>query len=147
MDSFGELLGIDSLVMGMTFSAAGTSFPNVFGSMVVARQGLGNAAVANALGGNVFNIFMGLGFPWLLYTLVGSYDVDSAKHSYYGMDAGGVVFPVLLLALLMLLHIVRMLTNDWKIVMIDGYVMVLIYIGFLIWVFGFGSAAPTFMDR
>ena len=69
------------------------------------------------------------------------------KCSDAGMDAGGVVFPVLLLALLMLLHIVRMLTNDWKIVMIDGYVMVLIYIGFLIWVFGFGSAAPTFMDR
>ena len=66
LEKLGLLLGIDAMVMGITFSAAGTSFPNVFASMLVARQGLGNAAISNALGGNVFNIFMGLGLPWFL---------------------------------------------------------------------------------
>lgn len=77
-----------ALSMGITFSAAGTSFPNVFASMVVARQGLGNCAVSNALGGNVFNIFMGLGLPWLFYTLVGSDDVDSGDHVYVHCGVG-----------------------------------------------------------
>ena len=66
LEVLGLLVGIDDLVMGITFSAAGTSFPNVFASMLVARQGLGNAAISNALGGNVFNIFVGLGLPWFL---------------------------------------------------------------------------------
>jgi len=52
------------------FAAAGTSFPNVFASMVVARQGMGNAAISNALGGNVFNIFIGLGLPWIFYIII-----------------------------------------------------------------------------
>ena len=59
--------------------------------MIVARQGLGNMAVSNALGGNVFNIFMGLGLPWTLYTLLGSYEVDRADfndpvESFLDMD-------------------------------------------------------------
>jgi len=37
--------------------------------MIVARQGLGNMSVSNAFGSNVFNIFAGLGLPWLLYIL------------------------------------------------------------------------------
>ena len=65
-------MGISDFIMGVVFAAAGTSFPNVFASMVVARQGLGNAAISNALGGNVFNIFMGLGLPWLCYCFLGS---------------------------------------------------------------------------
>ena len=47
-------------VMGISVSAAGTSFPNLFASMVVARQGLGNMAVSNALGGNVRLVFHGI---------------------------------------------------------------------------------------
>eukprot|EP00662_Eupelagonemidae_sp_cell21_P038481 gene38481-63535_t len=67
-------MGISELVMGLTVSAAGTSFPNVFASMLVARQGLGNMAISNAFGSNVFNIFVGLGFPWFLVCLAGSPD-------------------------------------------------------------------------
>merc|ERR1740138_1571378 len=71
MENLGPLINIDDFIMGVVFAAAGTSFPNVFASMVVARQGLGNAAISNALGGNVFNIFMGLGMPWFFYSLLG----------------------------------------------------------------------------
>jgi len=70
MGLLGPLIGIDDFIMGIVFAAAGTSFPNVFASMVVARQGMGNAAISNALGGNVFNIFMGLGLPWIFYIII-----------------------------------------------------------------------------
>jgi len=70
MGLLGPLIGIDDFIMGIVFAAAGTSFPNVFASMVVARQGMGNAAISNALGGNVFNIFIGLGLPWIFYIII-----------------------------------------------------------------------------
>jgi Ca2+/Na+ antiporter len=45
--------------------AAGTSVPDALSSILVAKNGQGDMAVANVLGSNVFNIFMGLGLPWL----------------------------------------------------------------------------------
>ena len=56
--------------MGLTFTAIGTSLPNLFASVLVAKQGLGNMAVSNAFGSNTFNIFVALGFPWFARPLL-----------------------------------------------------------------------------
>jgi Ca2+/Na+ antiporter len=50
LELLGPFFGVSSFIMGVVFGAAGTSFPNVFASLVVARQGLGNEAISNALG-------------------------------------------------------------------------------------------------
>merc|ERR1711865_802666 len=49
-----------------TLVAAGTSIPDALGSIAVAREGHGDMAVSNAIGSNVFDIFLGLGLPWFL---------------------------------------------------------------------------------
>merc|ERR1712196_724304 len=64
-------LNISELTMGLVFLAAGTSVPDALGSIAVAKQGEGDMAVANALGSNVFDIFLGLGLPWLARTAQG----------------------------------------------------------------------------
>ncbi|CAJ1395215.1 unnamed protein product [Effrenium voratum] len=51
-DGIHEDFGISTSVLGYTVAAAGTSFPNVFSGMCVARQGKTTMAVANALGAN-----------------------------------------------------------------------------------------------
>merc|ERR1711924_170956 len=56
--------------MGITFLAMGTSVPDALGSIAVAKEGEGDMAVSNAIGSNVFDICMGLGFPWFLATLI-----------------------------------------------------------------------------
>ena len=53
--------------MGTTVLAAGTSIPDALSSIAVAKDGLANMAVANAVGSNVFDIWLGLGLPWLCY--------------------------------------------------------------------------------
>merc|ERR1712099_130553 len=58
--------GISNSILGFTVAAAGTSFPNVFSGMVVARQGKTTMAVANALGANVQNVFLALAIPWAI---------------------------------------------------------------------------------
>eukprot|EP00924_Labyrinthula_sp_SR-Ha-C_P013123 maker-scaffold_12-snap-gene-10.61-mRNA-1 protein AED:0.01 eAED:0.01 QI:218/1/1/1/0/0/2/63/662 len=63
---FGCLVGIAPSVMGLTILAAGTSVPDAITSVILTRQGEGDAAVANSIGSNVFDILIGLGFPWLL---------------------------------------------------------------------------------
>ncbi|RXM30460.1 Sodium/potassium/calcium exchanger 3 [Acipenser ruthenus] len=74
----GYTLGIPDVIMGITFLAAGTSVPDCMASLIVARQGMGDMAVSNSIGSNVFDILIGLGLPWALQTLVidyGSYVV------------------------------------------------------------------------
>ena len=68
LERLAELMGVPDSVVGVTVSAAGTSLPNYVASQVAARQGLGNMAVSNAFGSNIFNIMVGLGLPWMLYT-------------------------------------------------------------------------------
>lgn len=63
----GCILDVPDIVMGVTVLAAGTSIPDGLSSIVVAKQGQGDMAVANAVGSNVFDIWLGLGLPWALY--------------------------------------------------------------------------------
>ena len=66
----GFTFGIPDTVMGITFLAAGTSVPDTIASVLVARNGYGDMAVSNSIGSNVFDIFLGLGLPWLLKTTI-----------------------------------------------------------------------------
>uniref|UniRef100_A0A7N8Y4S4 Sodium/calcium exchanger membrane region domain-containing protein n=1 Tax=Mastacembelus armatus TaxID=205130 RepID=A0A7N8Y4S4_9TELE len=66
-------LRIPEVIMGITFLAAGTSVPDCMASLIVARQGMGDMAVSNSIGSNIFDVLLGLGFPWALRTLIVSY--------------------------------------------------------------------------
>ncbi|KAM9562093.1 ras and Rab interactor 2 isoform 2-T2 [Guaruba guarouba] len=93
----GYTLGIPDVIMGITFLAAGTSVPDCMASLIVARQGMGDMAVSNSIGSNVFDILIGLGLPWALQTLAVNYG------SYEFKTYGG-VFPVKMSSLTMKAH-------------------------------------------
>ena len=69
--AFASALGISPVIVALTILAGGTSVPDMISSIVVARQGRGDMAVANAVGSNVFDILIGLGLPWLIVILSG----------------------------------------------------------------------------
>jgi Ca2+/Na+ antiporter len=71
-ENSGRILEIPEDIMGLTVTAAGTSLPNLFASLIVAKQGLGNMSVSNAFGSNTFNIFVALAFPWFVGSMVKS---------------------------------------------------------------------------
>uniref|UniRef100_A0A8C1K1N0 Solute carrier family 24 member 4b n=1 Tax=Cyprinus carpio TaxID=7962 RepID=A0A8C1K1N0_CYPCA len=87
----GYTLGIPDVIMGITFLAAGTSVPDCIASLIVARQGLGDMAVSNTIGSNVFDILVGLGVPWALQTMAVSYG------SVVMINSRGLVYSVVLL--------------------------------------------------
>ena len=72
--------------MGLTLTAGGTSLPNMFSSMIVAKQGLGTMSVSNAFGSNTFNIFIALALPWF----VGAFRIPTTLRSVlFSIGASG----------------------------------------------------------
>lgn len=122
---FAEELNIPPVVVALTLLAAGTSVPDLFASIVVARQGRGDMAVANAVGSNVFDILVGLGLPWLLLLIVqgGTIDVGTA---------GLFTSTLLLLGTVILLFI--FLTTGHKLSRLEGAILILTYVIYVLWV-------------
>merc|ERR1719169_118302 len=84
MVDFGEragcIIGVPDTIMGLIVLAAGTSVPDCIASIIVAKAGKGDMAVANAVGSNTFDLLLGLGAPWLLRTILnGPVEVPTEK--------------------------------------------------------------------
>ncbi|HYQ58150.1 MAG TPA: calcium/sodium antiporter, partial [Draconibacterium sp.] len=62
-------LNISEAIIALTVLAIGTSVPDLFSSLIVAKQGRGDMAVSNAIGSNIFDILVGLGLPFILVML------------------------------------------------------------------------------
>merc|ERR1719499_2062481 len=59
--------------LGITVCAIGTSFPNAVASIIMAQQNKPAAAIANALGSNVQNVFLAMALPWVIYSAQNGY--------------------------------------------------------------------------
>jgi Ca2+/Na+ antiporter len=58
---------IPTSFLGITVCAVGTSFPNAVASVILSSQDKPAAAIANALGSNIQNVFLAMAFPWVIY--------------------------------------------------------------------------------
>lgn len=126
-------LGIPDYIMGITFLAAGTSVPDCMSSLIVARQGMGDMAVSNSIGSNIFDILLGLGFPWALRTLV--VDHGSVVH----INNKGLVYSVVLLLASVLLTVMSVHLNHWKLDRRLGFGLMFLYAIFLLCSILFGQ--------
>ncbi|KAM4777732.1 sodium/potassium/calcium exchanger 4 isoform 2-T2 [Cyanocitta cristata] len=121
----GYTLGIPDVIMGITFLAAGTSVPDCMASLIVARQGLGDMAVSNTVGSNVFDILVGLGVPWGLQTIAIDYG------STVKINSKGLVYSVALLLGSVALTVFGIHINKWKLDRKLGIYVLLLYAVFL----------------
>ncbi|XP_006632777.1 sodium/potassium/calcium exchanger 4 isoform X2 [Lepisosteus oculatus] len=121
----GYTLGIPDVIMGITFLAAGTSVPDCIASLIVARQGLGDMAVSNTIGSNVFDILVGLGVPWGIQTLAVNYG------SEVKINSRGLVYSVVLLLGSVALTVLGIHFNKWKLDLKLGIYVLVLYAVFL----------------
>ncbi|GAA6225310.1 sodium/potassium/calcium exchanger 3-like isoform X2 [Lates japonicus] len=124
-------LGIPEVIMGITFLAAGTSVPDCMASLIVARQGMGDMAVSNSIGSNIFDVLLGLGFPWALRTLIVSYG------SVVTINSKGLVYSVILLLASVILTVLCVHLNRWRLDRRLGFSLLLLYAIFLLCSVGF----------
>ncbi|XP_031418122.1 sodium/potassium/calcium exchanger 3-like [Clupea harengus] len=121
----GYTLGIPDVIMGITFLAAGTSVPDCMASLIVARQGMGDMAISNSIGSNVFDILVGLGLPWAVQTLAIDYG------SYVQLNSRGLIFSVALLLASVFFTVLGVHLNKWTLDRRLGLVCLLTYAVFL----------------
>jgi len=123
----GLFLGLTDTIIGITVSAIGTSFPNMWSSMVVARQGLGDMAITNSLGSNIFNVCIGLGLPWVLYT-----GLELKGGSYTGIADDGVTMLIFVLIIVLAMYLILLISSNFvmykwmSFAFVTGYLIVIV---------------------
>ena len=124
-ETIGNTVGIDTFIMGMTFLAAGTSVPDLLSSVIVARMGEGDMAVSSSIGSNIFDILVGLPFPWIFY------NIWPGKGPVV-IGAEGVWLNIMILLAMLVLIIVTIHFSGWKLTKMLGFTMFLFYFLFLL---------------
>ncbi|XP_070848765.1 sodium/potassium/calcium exchanger 2-like isoform X1 [Chaetodon trifascialis] len=121
----GETIGITEEIMGLTILAAGTSIPDLITSVIVARKGLGDMAVSSSVGSNIFDITVGLPFPWLMWSLFrGLQPVQ--------VSSNGLFCAIVLLFLMLLFVIISIAACKWRMSKLLGFIMFMLYFVFLV---------------
>lgn len=118
----GCLIGIPVVVMGLIVLAPGTSVPDALASISVARKGAGDMAVSNAIGSNVFDILLGLGFPWFLGHLI------KKERTTVTIDPiSTVVIPILILFGIIIVLLALLIALKWKLRRLLGIILFSVY--------------------
>lgn len=92
LSTLGVLLDLPPAFLGLTVLAWGNSVGDLFTNTAVARQGLGEMAIAGCYGGPVFNILVGLGMG-LLFGTAKAYP----SSYYFRLDTSSILSLVFLL--------------------------------------------------
>jgi Ca2+/Na+ antiporter len=113
-------LNIPEAIVALTVLAVGTSIPDLFSSMIVAKQGRGDMAVSNAIGSNIFDILVGLGLPFLIFMLINGGAVSSGE--------GNLIVSVLILFVSVIILFLMLIFSKWKVGKISGLFLVILYL-------------------
>ncbi|XP_045557216.1 sodium/potassium/calcium exchanger 2 isoform X4 [Salmo salar] len=121
----GETIGITEEIMGLTILAAGTSIPDLITSVIVARKGLGDMAVSSSVGSNIFDITVGLPFPWLLWSIINNMQPVA-------VSSNGLFCAIVLLFLMLIFVIISIAACKWRMSKLLGFIMFVLYLVFLV---------------
>ncbi|XP_077597842.1 sodium/potassium/calcium exchanger 2 isoform X6 [Stigmatopora nigra] len=121
----GETIGITEEIMGLTILAAGTSIPDLITSVIVARKGLGDMAVSSSVGSNIFDITVGLPFPWLMWSMFSGLQPVV-------VSSNGLFCAIVLLFLMLLFVIISIAACKWRMSKLLGFIMFMLYFVFLV---------------
>lgn len=109
------LLGIPTLIVGLTVVAFGTSAPELFVSLAAAIEGNGDVAIGNIIGSNICNILLIVGITACLSPIVIAPSLIKRE------------MPIMLITLILFI----VFSYDLKISRVEGGVLVLGLFGYL----------------
>jgi len=115
-EKIGLALGLSPFIVGVTIVAMGTSFPELFSSLMASFRGVTEIVVANALGSNIANILLVIGISAILAKKL------TASKSLIDLDA-----PLLAIATVLVLGVLA----DKKVVLIESLILIIGYFIYL----------------
>ncbi|MBU0681635.1 MAG: calcium/sodium antiporter [Proteobacteria bacterium] len=113
-----EALQIPKVVIGLTIVAVGTSLPELVTSIMATRRGQTDLAIGNVVGSNIFNLLFVTGV--------------SATVTPIDIPAGGIA-DLVVMTLLSLALLPIAMTHQKKIVRSEGFFLLAVYFGYIIW--------------
>jgi len=134
--ALGDSLGIRTYFVAVILASGATSVPDTILSIKDAKAGNYDDAVANALGSNIFDICICLGLPLFIYCLLTGDSINIGL-----ADKGSVAeLRVLLLVITIVLFLIFLGEKMGK---LKGYIMLLIYAGFVLYIIGRATETPV----
>jgi len=122
---------LSAMLLGVTIGAIGTSLPNAIGSVIMAGQGKSAAAIGNAFGSNVQNVFLAMAGPWIIFmSTTGDADVGMAPPTSGQSVSEGVHWMVGTLALVV---VFALLPPVFAYTKAAGGVFIAVYVVYLTW--------------
>lgn len=118
-----HILDIPEAIIALTVLAVGTSIPDLFSSIIVARQGRGDMAVSNAVGSNIFDILVGLGLPFIIVLAISGGSISTG---------GDLKSSALILFASVILLFVLLLFSKWKVGKFTGILLIGLYIFYVV---------------
>lgn len=118
-----HILGIPEVIIALVVLAAGTSIPDMISSVIVAKQGRGGMAMSNAIGSNIFDIFIGLGLPWFIISYLRNNDIEvenTGLNESIGLLFGSVI-----------LIFIALIISKWQLKKPVGYVLIGSYLVYI----------------
>lgn len=128
---------IPDLVIGLTIVAFGTSAPELVVNSVASFEGLSDIVLANIIGSNNFNLFIILGIAGLIFPI-------AVQSSMVKRE-----IPISLLIAILLFGLANefFLGEDLTISRIDGLILLVLFLGFLYYMFTqMKREKPEFME-
>lgn len=118
-----HILNIPEAIIALTVLAVGTSIPDLFSSIIVAKQGRGDMAVSNAIGSNIFDVLVGLGLPFAIVLSFSGGTIDTG---------GDLTRSSIILFGSVLLMVVLLLVSRWKIGKPVGFILIALYVFYVV---------------
>jgi Ca2+/Na+ antiporter len=119
-------MGIPQAIIGLTVVAIGTSVPDLFGSIAVAKKGKIDMAVSNAVGSNVFDVLVGLGLPW---ALVLAFRQSEIAISTENLDSSIILLLATIITIFFIFGLQRWHLKRWS-----GAILIGLYLAYFLWV-------------
>ncbi|WP_167610356.1 calcium/sodium antiporter [Maribellus sediminis] len=119
-----HILNIPEAIIALTVLAVGTSIPDLFSSIIVAKQGRGDMAVSNAIGSNIFDILVGLGLPFIIVMLASGGTIEAG---------GNLIHSVIILFGSVFLLVILLVFRRWNVGKPTGIILILVYLGYLVY--------------
>jgi sodium/potassium/calcium exchanger 2 len=122
----GNTIDIPSVIMGLTVLTGGTSLLDNLTTVIVAKKGHGDMALASSIGSNIFDILVGLAVPRILYT------AWPTTADVVSVGSEGTLVSLFLLLGTLVFIVVVVHCQGWKLTKTLGFLTMLFYIGYLV---------------
>ncbi len=122
-----HILNVSETIIALIVLAVGTSVPDLFSSIIVAKQGRGDMAVSNAIGSNIFDILVGLGLPFMIVMLLSGDTIEAG---------GNITRSVIILLGAVVLLVILLFLGRWKVKKPVGILLILVYIAYVVFEIG-----------